>query len=459
MKYQSGQSTILMLILSLVLMLTLVFVFNTSQLLSERQQAKMLADHAAYATATRQARLMNLNAYINRTQIANQLAIAQGVSTGSWSKYAAQTSTNISRATSWFPPVSAVFANIGTGLNYFADGMGAYIAAYGVEVKVLETIQGTLNLASNVTILNAPQEFSDLVSENQHSEYDVKLIASTSKFPAQLIKQYSAQERERMAKVVLSSADPFITNRTKTDILPKLVLAPGGWDEWRIHKAGGTELVQLDEWKGVDTLSLHHYYKTVSWRGVRNRHREIPIGWGSAAGSALGEDKAKRSGSYGGAASTNPSARGRAENNVPNYWDPRSNSSKLTGVGIPKFYELKDLSDKETIFPLVVSAKKSRNKLETVNRNSNLEISKQFTILDNYDELEKGTISNGDMQALTKAEVYFQRPWELEVANSNSRVINHEYGSLFSPYWKVRLNDDMEISKRTASLVEAITLH
>ena len=61
--------------------------------------------------------------------------------------------------------------------------------------------------------------------------------------------------------------------------------------------------------------------------------------------------------------------------------------------------------------------------------------------------------------ALTKAEVYFQRPWELEVANSNSRVINHEYGSLFSPYWKVRLNDDMEISKRTASLVEAITLH
>jgi hypothetical protein len=70
---------------------------------------------------------LNLNAYINRTQIANQLAIAQGVSTASWSKYAAQTSTNISRATSWFPPVSAVFSNIGTGLNYFADSLGIYI--------------------------------------------------------------------------------------------------------------------------------------------------------------------------------------------------------------------------------------------------------------------------------------------------------------------------------------------
>ena len=458
MNHQSGQSTMLMLILSLVLMLTIVFVFNSSQLLSERQQAKMLADQAAYATATRQARLMNLNAYINRTQIANQLAIAQGVSTGSWSKYAAQTSTNISRATSWFPPVSAVFGNIGSGLNYFADLMGVYIAGYGVAVKTLETVQNTLNLVSNATILTAPQEFSDLASENSHSEYDVKLIASTSRFPAQLIKQFSALERDRMAKVVLSSADPFITNRSKKDILPKLILAPGGWDEWRIHKAGGTELVQLDEWKGVDTLSLHHYYKTISWRGIKNRHTEIPVGWGSAAGSALGSDKAKNSGSYGGASSTNPSARRIAERNVPNYWDPRSSSALLTGVGIPKFYELKDLNDKDTTFPLVVSAKKGRSKLETVNRNSNLRMSKQFTVLDNYDELESGSISNGDMQALTKAEVYFQRPWGMEVA-AGDKVIKHEYGSLFSPYWKVRLNDDMDVSKRSLSLAEAITLH
>ena len=95
MRNQLGQSTSLMLILSLVLMLTIIFVFNTSKLLSERQQAKMLADQAAYATATRQARLLNLNAYINRTQIANQLAIAQGVSTASWSKYAAKTSRTL----------------------------------------------------------------------------------------------------------------------------------------------------------------------------------------------------------------------------------------------------------------------------------------------------------------------------------------------------------------------------
>ena len=84
----------------------------------------------------------------------------------------------------------------------------------------------------------------------------------------------------------------------------------------------------------------------------------------------------------------NPKARKYSENNVPNYWDPRSSSAELTGVGIPNFYELRDLKDTVTIFPLVISVK-TKNKIETVNRNSNLKISKDFTVLDNYDELEK----------------------------------------------------------------------
>lgn len=459
MKFQSGQSTMLMLVLSLVLMLTMVFVFNTSQLLSERQQAKMLADHAAYATATRQARLLNLNAYINRTQIANQLAIAQAVSTGSWFKYAAKTSDNISTLTSFFPPVSAVFSNIGTGLDYAADLMTPYLVAYGYQVKFLESAQQALNLVSNATILTAPQEFSDLTSEKGNSEYDVRLIATASVFPAQIIKQYTEKERERMAQVVLSSADSFITNRSKNNIVPKIyVPTPGSIGTMRIHKAGGTELVGLDEWKGVDTLSIHLQYKKLSKLKWKTYNEETPVGWGSAAGSSLGTDKAKNSGSYGGASSVNPQARKYAENNVPNYWDPRSSSTSLTGVGIPNFYELKDLKNTETVFSLLVSAKKSKNKIETVNRNSNLKISKDFTVLDNYDELEKGSVSNGDMQALTKAEVYFQRPWEMEVT-AVSKSINHEYGSLFSPYWQIRLTDDMDVSKRALVVAEAALLH
>lgn len=77
-------------------------------------------------------------------------------------------------------------------------------------------------------------------------------------------------------------------------------------------------------------------------------------------------------------------------------------------------------------------------------------------MLDNYDALERGSLSNGDMQAITQAEVYFQRPWELEVTGNQ---INHEYGSLFSPYWKVRLADDMDATKRALVNTETAWLN
>ena len=92
----------------------------------------------------------------------------------------------------------------------------------------------------------------------------------------------------------------------------------------------------------------------------------------------------------------------------------------------------------------------------TTNRNSNLKMGKDFTVLDNYDTLERGTLSNGDMQAITQAEVYFQRPWELEVSGNQ---INHEYGSLFSPYWKTRLSDDMNAAKRTLVNTESALMN
>lgn len=447
--FQKGQSTILILVFSLILILTFIFVFNTSQMLSERQQIKMLADRTAYATATRQARLLNLNAYINRIQVANQLAIAQGVSTASWTKYASKTSENMSTITTLFPPVSAAFKNMGKGLSEFSDGLGTYIKAYGIEVKAIEGLQDGLNLTANINIFATPQEFVNQSS----SDYKANLILSQSKLPINIIKKYQDRERQRMADVVLSSADDFITNRSKNNIVPGIGLP--NVDFYRIHKAGGTELINLNEWKGVDTLSIHHEYIYFKRFRLRHGHQEIPIGWGSSAISNDGKDKAIRTGSYGGASGINPNARNRAESNKPS-WDVKRTRSSVTGIGIPNFYELSDIQNKNPIFPLVISLKKQKEHLTTVNRNSNFHVGTQLSLLDNYDDLSRNTLSNGDMRAVTTAEVYFQRPWNMEVQKNS---IDHEVGSLFSPYWKVRINDDMTISQRTAAFVEAVTIY
>ncbi|SDC22201.1 Tad domain-containing protein [Acinetobacter boissieri] len=447
--FQRGQSTILILVFSLILIITFIFVFNTSKMLSERQQIKMIADRTAYATATRQARLLNLNAYINRIQIANQLAIAQGVSTASWAKYASKTSENLSTATTLFPPLSAAFESMGSGLSEFSDGLGVYIKAYGIEVKAIEELQEGLNLTANLSILATPQEFVNQSS----ADYKANLIVSQSKLPISIIKKYQDRERQRMADIVLSSADEFITNRSKNNILPGFGVPK--IDFYRIHKAGGTELINLNEWKGVDTLSIHHEYIYFKRLRLRHGHQEIPIGWGSAAISNDGKDRATNSGSYGGASGTNPNARNRAESYRPN-WDVKRTRSNVSGVGIPNFYELKDIQNKNPIFPLVISLKKQKEHLTTVNRNSNLHIGPKLALLDNYDELNQKALSNGDMRAITTAEVYFQRPWNMEVQQNS---INHEIGSLFSPYWKVRLNDDMTLTKRATAFLEAVSLY
>ena len=134
-----------------------------------------------------------------------------------------------------------------------------------------------------------------MASSKNQSEYDVRLLATASVLPTEIMKQYTAKERERMAQVVLSSADPFITNRSKNNVVPKLVLVPDGWNEYRIHKAGGTERNWMSGKELIHYLSIITIKTKISkFRvKVKSYHDEIPIGWGSGAGSALGQIKQK----------------------------------------------------------------------------------------------------------------------------------------------------------------------
>ena len=96
MTSQRGQALLAVLAFTLILAITLVYLFNASQLLAERAKAKVLADHAAFNTATKQAQFLNANAYMNKAKITNQLAIAQAVSVASWAEYIKTAAQNAS---------------------------------------------------------------------------------------------------------------------------------------------------------------------------------------------------------------------------------------------------------------------------------------------------------------------------------------------------------------------------
>ncbi len=474
---QSGQSLLLVLVLALILGATLSFLYDNAQLLAERQKAKMLADQAAYATGVRQARLMNLNAYINRAQVANQLAIAQAVSMGSWTQFAATLSGNIGTLTSWVPGVGTAFTAMGLMMTKVSDALGPYVTAYGQAVRALGFAQQALNTSSTLTILAAPTQFRNSLNTRDQQDYQFDLSLVGSSLPASMIKRYEDAERQSMLEVVNESRQrvPFLSNRGKTLFKMSLVFL-----RVRVEKRGGAELVGMDEWKSADTLSLHLQTKGCGFLGSRwCGDRETPLGYGSAAVSQDGQDAAikitpaeyanvwvpvgfsdskpsftlKRIktreastevyGDYGGSMATNPTATQRSAQQTVS-WDVSNTSASTAGIGIPDYYDLRDTNASDPIFPMTLIVRKDYSRLPVSTQQPALQAKGSQARLDHFK-------AGDQMMALSRSEVYFQRPTELEVLSTGWQ---HQNASLYSPYWKLRLSDSISIVDRGAAYAQ-----
>ena len=447
---------LMMLAFAGVLSSSMFFIFNSSQLLSERQQAKMLADHTAHATATKQARLLNMNAYVNRAQVANEMAIAQAVSLGSWTKYSSSLSRNVGAYLFWLPGIGSGLLSLSQQMETVNQYIGPYIDGYATAVYATQTAQDAMNTAANAEFATFPGRF---VRAN-NPDYSVRAIVDTSGLnsPYQILNKHTGNERKRMAEVLNSTkAESFIGGRKEKHDYPTIYFpgrtAPFPFPKLKkrtfavpvpridIKKRGGAELVSLDEWKSVDTLSLHSWskYLKVSWKGVKVKTQriEMPLGYGSAAVSNTGKDSSWQArASYGGSNTTNPKATKRAQyaDSRPT-WDVRSDARARRVVGVPDYYELKDLTQTDPVFNYTYGVSKDVSRLKIANKNSQVDVGSE--LLDYADNMD-----SGKMYAMSRAQVYFQRPWELEVQGN---TIQHESGSLFSPYWQVKITDDVKL--------------
>ncbi|AHG63706.1 hypothetical protein MIM_c16230 [Advenella mimigardefordensis DPN7] len=86
---QHGQALVLGLFLVMLLAVALIYQFGVGQVVGRKARLTHAADAAAYSGALVQARALNMQAYINLTQTAHQVAMAHLVTLGSWSQFAA----------------------------------------------------------------------------------------------------------------------------------------------------------------------------------------------------------------------------------------------------------------------------------------------------------------------------------------------------------------------------------
>jgi Flp pilus assembly protein TadG len=473
---EKGQALVLALICMLVFVIGVLVLFDSGQVVNKKVQLNNTADAAAYSAAVQQARAYNLIAYLNRAQVANEVATAQMVSIHSWMNFAISGTDHFADAVQAIGvalDITVVAAEVGVELNEIAtelnelgdtmqqlrNGMksafsiaiqglsianvayaGAARAVTTTEIadipSVVQTIikQNTVdaagstdkaaNLSAKSLILLASQ--AGVANESYVELYRVPASRSSSSNPPH------TADADRYANVVMEARDGFSASRNG-DLL-------------FLHKRGGTDLVSYNRWVAMDTLNAK--LKIV---GV-----DVPMAWGGAAavqsssGAAFSNLADADQGwtspydndrghydPYGGA-TANGNA-GKAARLQPAT--PSNDDAILTGYRGLQSYE--DIAASKAVVPYA--------------ENGSPDVGPVFSVLVEQAMTDVRTTSNvnglggppdlvvpdktqnNQMTALASAQVYFDRPRNLTVFR---RADDHrELGSLFSPYWQARLVD------------------
>ncbi len=81
---QRGQAAVMVMLFLVILVVSGLTLFKMGKLTSNKMQLQNAADAAAFSMSTVEARDMNFTAYINRSIVANEVAIGQSVGLASW---------------------------------------------------------------------------------------------------------------------------------------------------------------------------------------------------------------------------------------------------------------------------------------------------------------------------------------------------------------------------------------
>jgi hypothetical protein len=425
----SGQSLVLFLVFAAASVATLLIVFNVGQLTSEKEKLVNTADAAAYSAAITEARTLNFEAYMNRGIVANEVIIAQIVSFDSWINYLDSLAQNLDDVAFWIPvageilsgiaevmgeaktivdeasqPAVAVENGLAAALNavvQVANG-ATYPAAYAAATQVI---------AQNVTTFNGRTDPAAYLTNGGKAAVLFNLaawsnFATVPKTPAVA------------AQVISDSRDGFSITRQPAPFPLQFTLPLVA----HAYKNGGTQLSSnYSRWDAQDKYVF----------GLWGITKSCPFGCWQDATLAEGDSSASRTGGTSG--------------------DPYSRSwmavtNDMQGfTGIPALLDIKDrkaLTENTPNHPLALDF------LIEVAKNDG-DIKTSSNTADNMGvgaEAMPEKVNNNRLSAASQARVYFSRPDSAaDVTGSAlfrsdaSRNGYIEYGSVYSPYWQVKL--------------------
>jgi len=470
---ERGQALVLALLSMLVFVVGVLVLFNTGQAVNKKVQLNNTADAAAYSAAVQQARAYNLIAYLNRAQVANEVATAQIVSLHSWMNFAISGTDHFAdavQAIGVLLDISVVGAEVGVELNEIATQLGEVkdgmqklrdgmkqafsVAILGLSEANVAYAEAT-RLVSLTEVGDIPAIVQKVITQNAvTANGSADKAASLSAKSLILLGTQAAAANEKYARLykVPRSSSPSSNpaHTADADRYANVVMeARDGFSAKRdgnilfLHKRGGTDMVSYNRWVSIDTLN------------AKGGPINVPMAWGGAAavksssGAAFANladpDKGWTSpydndrGHYdpfGGAGNNGISSRvARSQPATPS-----NDAAILTNYQGLQSYE--DIAANKAVVPYTDSGNPDAGPVFTVlveQPMSEVRTSSNIKIGGPPDLQAPDKAQNNKMSALASAQVYFDRPRMLTVFR---RADDHrELGSLFSPYWQARLVD------------------
>lgn len=417
---QTGQVLPLALVLLLAVAATLLYMFNSGQLVQEKLRLTNTADAVAYSAGVFEARMLNYDAYANRAILANQIAIGQAVGLASWVKYMGSSAGTIGPYLHLIPGVGTTLAQsmerIEATMDTVTPALAGAVARHDAAIGALALSQRLMHGPDDAVAVASRLDVMRRVAQENDPLAVVDPLPLDDDFSG-FTRSYSTRDdRRRMGTLVQDSREAFLRSRNWDFGL--VVLCHG----IELRKRGSTELIDLvDGWKSMDTLSAHHH-RVRRWRC---RRTERPIGYGTGASDDALADRAY---TYAGSRRTNP--RASAEADLPSGLASGFVPATVAGGAVPAFRELSEraLAQDDPATRLTIRVTKPAAAQRFSGGASGVRPAGRLQLFD-------GAMASGYSAAISSVEVFFARP----DAGNTLHPGRSELGSLFNPYWQARL--------------------
>jgi len=300
---QRGQTLPLALLLVAAAAVSWVYLYNGGHIVAARTRLTHAADAVAYSGALIQARALNMQAYINRAQVAHQVAMAHLVTLSAWQQAGTAQAGQAARGN---PPASLIAMLFGPayGSAYASSRRAGALGGLAGDLERAydghdRSVRRILQASARTLIDTLPavreRAMRAVLSEN-YRDAGQALPAAMPRLdwlgdglPGRLA--MAAPSQAELPDLTLQAAGRY------GFLAPRDATARNAWPvshrcpqlRHELRRRGATTLDANGRWQARDTLSFHAL-RSNRWIGCY--YREYPMGWGDTAAGGGGAQEA-----------------------------------------------------------------------------------------------------------------------------------------------------------------------